>query len=354
MSSALFAAARLRVLTGLGLVFVGSCSRAATRADNRAAGAPIGLRNAHVLAYDAKRERVILFGGADDRLVSGETWSWDGRRWSRVAMTTVTATEPVPRTFAAIAHDPRQRVVFMYGGHRALFGSGQPQDTVLADFWRWDGARWSPLPAGGPGPRAEASLAYDQARDRLVLFGGYRVVGRQRVRLGDTWEWNGVAWALVDQAGGPTPRNNAAMAYDSDRRVTVLFGGSDGVASGETWEWNGIAWHRSEAPVVAPRYNPVMVYDPVRRRLLRFGGWTGKERAGDTWSFDGRTWTVHAVDGPAPRNHSALAFDVRRGRAVLFGGHDGTRVFGDTWEWTGERWVLVDSVSSRPRIDNGH
>jgi hypothetical protein len=39
---------------------------------------------------------------------------------------------------------------------------------------------------------------------------------------------------------------------------------------------------------------------------------------------------------------------------VLFGGHDGTRVFGDTWEWTGERWVLVDSVSSRPRIDNGH
>jgi hypothetical protein len=259
----------------------------------------------------------------------------------------------VARTFPAIAEDANRNTVFVLGGNRALFGSGQPGDTVLSDFWRWDGTTWRSLGLAGPGPRAEAAMAFDHARSRLVLFGGYRGTGTQRVRLGDTWEWDGTTWALKSTTG-PTPRNNAAMVYDSDRSVSVLFGGSDGSASGETWEWDGLAWRRSSAATVDARYNPAMVYDPVRRRVVRFGGWNGRERVGDTWLYDGRAWTRQPVEGPPARNHAGFAFDVRRGRAVLFGGHDGARVFGDTWEWLGDRWVAVDSVPSRLRIDNGH
>lgn len=335
--------------SGLGLLALSptQCAPSTSRSVSDGQDASIGVRNAHALAYDAARERLIVFGGADDRAVSGETWSWDGRHWRRLAVT-----GPLPRTFPAIASDAFGKSVFLYGGHRALFGNGREQDSVLADFWRWDGTRWSPLGADGPGARAEAALAYDEARHRLVLFGGYRGAGRDRVRLGDTWEWDGSTWSLASRTG-PTARNNAAMVYDPDRSVTVLFGGSDGSASGETWEWNGRGW-RSAAPTVEPRYNPVMTYDPVRRRILRFGGWDGKARHGDTWTFDGQAWASLGADGPAPRNHSALAFDLRRRRAVLFGGHDGARVFGDVWEWNGSQWLLADSVASQSRIENGH
>jgi hypothetical protein len=315
----------------------------ATQADGA-----VGVRNAHGLAYDARRGEVILLGGANDRSVLAGVWSWDGKAWRRLGRE-----GPLPRTFPATAADPNRKTVYVFGGHRALFGSGQPRDTVLSDFWRWDGARWSALDGTGPGPRAEASMAFDHARNRVILFGGYRGTGAQRVRLGDTWEWDGATWSLVSTTG-PTPRNNAAIVYDSDRRVAVLFGGSDGSASGETWEWNGRSWVRSGAPTVEARYNPAMVYDPVRRRTVRFGGWNGRERTGDTWLYDGHAWTRQSVGGPAPRNHAALAFDMRRGRAVLFGGHDGSRVFGDTWEWLGDRWAFIDSVPSRMRVDNGH
>jgi hypothetical protein len=308
----------------------------------------IGVRNAHVTVYDGMRREVILVAGADERQVLGSTWSWNGTHWREIA-----ADGPTPRTFAAIAADPARTRVFLFGGNRVLFGSGHPGDTVLGDFWMWNGARWVTLDASGPGSRAEAAMTFDRSRGRLVLFGGYRGGGGQRVRLGDTWEWDGKAWSLAATTG-PTPRNNAAMVYDSDRRVSVLFGGSDGSASGETWEWDGMRWSRSSAPRVDGRYNPVMVFDPVRHRVVRFGGWNGRERLGDTWTFDGLRWTREETVGPSARNHAAFAFDYARGRAVLFGGHDGSRVFGDTWEWLGDRWLMIDSVPSRQRVDNGH
>ncbi|MCH8271508.1 MAG: hypothetical protein IH985_09915 [Planctomycetes bacterium] len=53
---------------------------------------------------------------------------------------------------------------------------------------------------------------------------------------GETWEWDGTSWTLAATTG-PSPRNRHAMAYDSVRGVTVLFGGDDGAPNGETWEW---------------------------------------------------------------------------------------------------------------------
>lgn len=37
----------------------------------------------------------------------------------------------------------------------------------------------------------------------------------------------------------PSERYGHAMAYDSVRGVSVLFGGFNGGYLGETWEWNG-------------------------------------------------------------------------------------------------------------------
>jgi hypothetical protein len=44
-----------------------------------------GVRNAHGLAFDARRGRVVLFGGADASAVRDDTWEYDGRVWHNVA-----------------------------------------------------------------------------------------------------------------------------------------------------------------------------------------------------------------------------------------------------------------------------
>ena len=54
-----------------------------------------------------------------------------------------------------------------------------------------------------------------------MLFGGY-----DNSHVGETWEWDGSAWTLR-ASDGPSPRYDHAMAYDSARGVTVLFGGYD-------------------------------------------------------------------------------------------------------------------------------
>jgi hypothetical protein len=309
---------------------------------------PFGVRNAHALIYDGVRGEVILFGGADETAVRHDTWSWNGVAWRRVA-----TSGPAPRTFPAAAYDADARTAFIFGGNRVLFGTDSSRDTFLADLWGWDGQRWQQRSGVGPMPaaRAEAVMIYDQKRRRLVLFGGYRTEAGRRIQLGDTWEWDGTVWTLMSESG-PTPRNNAAMAYDPVRGVAVLFGGSDGVASGETWEWDGSRWMRI-GPPTEPRYNSVMVYDEAAHRIVRFGGWYSGRRWGDTWAFDGTRWIPLAVSGPSPRNHAAFAYDSRRHRGVLVGGHDGDHVFGDVWEWLGDRWVEVSDVRPRLRVNNG-
>ncbi|MCI0691445.1 kelch repeat-containing protein [candidate division KSB1 bacterium] len=304
------------------------------------------VRNAHAMAYDSDRAKVILFGGADDRNVLGDLWEWGGKTWHKIS-----ATGPAPRTFPCLAYDRDRRRLVLFGGNRVLFGTENDKDTFLDDVWEWDGARWRMIETARPPARAEANMVYDSARHRLVLFGGYRVVSGNKIRLGDTWEWDGKTWEQVS-ASGPSPRNGAAMTYDPIRRRVILFGGNG--PSGETWTWDGKSWSEVKPVVAEGRFNSAMAYDTLRRCVIRFGGWNGKERVGDTWTFDGTTWQRIDVAGPEARNHAAMVYDAKRQRLVLFGGHDGESVFGDTWEWDGSKWSLAAFHETRQRMNNGH
>ena len=44
-------------------------------------------RRASRAAYDPVRRRVVFFGGDDAAGMLGDTWEWDGRRWSQVGLT---------------------------------------------------------------------------------------------------------------------------------------------------------------------------------------------------------------------------------------------------------------------------
>ncbi len=266
-------------------------------------------------------------------------------------------TAPSPRDYHSMAYDSARGVIVLVGGN--LSPSGQPD----GETWEWDGCVWKkehdedPLGVDAPNPRYHASTAYDSAGGVTVLFGGYDRV----TEFDDTWAWNGGTrtWSKEDDGDppgpAPSPRYSHAMAYDGARGMTVLFGGWDGASlDGETWEWNGASWtlEHPEDPlgVDAPsaRYEHAMAYDSARGVTVLFGGWDGAYD-GETWEWDGDTWTkVHdgdpaGVTAPSPRMDHAMAYDSARGVTVLFGGFNDV-FLGDTWEWDGTTWTRRDTT----------
>jgi hypothetical protein len=86
-------------------------------------------RSSASIAYDSSRQRVVLFGGYDGASANnylGDTWEWDGNSWTQRMPTT----SPPPRSEHALAYDAvRQRLV-LFGG---LGGSG----IYFADTWEF-------------------------------------------------------------------------------------------------------------------------------------------------------------------------------------------------------------------------
>lgn len=207
---------------------------------------------------------------------------------------------------------------------------------------------WTNVTPPSPTARFRHSMAYDSNRGRTVLFGG-----TNGSDLGDTWEWDGVAWTLFP-AAGPSPRSEFAMAFDSARGKVVLHGGYDGVTSlGDTWEWDGTSWTQrtNSGPPLAGH---AMAFDSVSGRVVLFGGYYSFGETyieyGNTWEWDGTAWTQVAITGPSARYWHSMAYDSSRDRIVLFGGHDlSSANHGDTWEWDGALWTQRASNGPSPR-----
>lgn len=196
--------------------------------------------------------------------------------------------------------------------------------------------------------RSQHAIAYDSARGVTVLFGG----GAPHAPRNDTWEWDGTLWRLR-ATDGPSPRNAFALAYDSARGVTVLYGGWDGARNYEdTWEWDGRAWALRATTGPGKRSGHALSYDAARGVTVLFGG----ARDAETWEWNGTLWRLGAVSGPVPRGHHSMAYDSLRGVTVLFGGsfHDGKQwnFYKDTWEWDGDAWTF--RTDSGPSARRGH
>src|SRR5688572_32439752 len=137
-----------------------------------------------------------------------------------------------------------------------------------------------------PGARTRHALAFDGARGRAVLFGGWQTgIGN----LGDTWEWDGVAWIRRTPANAPPARAGHAMAFDPARGVTVLFGGGAVGLLDDTWEWDGDDWrHVVVANPPPPLEQPALAWHGGGHPgILMHGGRTAFGPIGDTWRFDG-------------------------------------------------------------------
>lgn len=239
---------------------------------------------------------------------------------------------------------PRQRATMAYDsarGRTVLFGGLSTVGGVrfFNDTWEWDGTNWTQMADSGPAARCESAMAFDAERKQTVLFSG-------NIKTPDTWGWDGLNWTQLADSGPPA-RDQSAMAYDAQRKQILIF---SGIASPDTWGWNGTDWTQLAETGPAGRYLHAMAYDSQRDRTVLFGGQSFATGAylGDTWEWDGATWTQVSEFGPPACVGAALAF---KGDSVaLFGGASVTQDLGITWTWDGKHWTLRQDFGPQPRI----
>jgi hypothetical protein len=165
-----------------------------------------------VIAYDSARSQIVYVVGYSSA-GWGQTWLWDGSSWSPTA-----ATAPLT-IYPAIAFDAQRGNLVLFGG-----GAPFPSSSVLNQTWTWDGETWTQRqPATSPPGRSAGSITYDPISKHVVLFGGNQAYPFNS--LNDSWFWDGNTWTQDVTTVSPPPRGVAAIAYDQARQNVVLFGG---------------------------------------------------------------------------------------------------------------------------------
>ncbi|MBX3376256.1 MAG: hypothetical protein KF678_04550 [Phycisphaeraceae bacterium] len=255
---------------------------------------------------------------------------------------TVPGDPPIRQNHMGVFDSFRSKII-VFGGFLGGFGS-------YGDTWSWNGTSWSLISETGPIARSVHAMAYDAARDRIVLFGG-----NAGGALGDTWEWDGESWTEVFPATSPPARFNHAMAYDSVRNVVVLTGGFGAVRYDDTWEFNGTTWTQRTGGFTnfTGRNGHAMEFDPSRNKMVIFGGFiTGNIRVGDTWEMGPSGWTQVATTGPSGRQYTGgLTYNPDTQLIYLFGGQIGPASgdrMNDLWSWNGTAWSLVHPGTPAP------
>jgi hypothetical protein len=283
------------------------------------------------MVYDEARHQTLLFGGigsegsasSADR---GSLWIWDGHTWTKAS-----AAGPSSRHDASLSYDASRQRVVLHGGRSGLF----PNEILLTDTWEWNGSAWTRVADSGPSARVHQHTAYDRARSRTVLYGGFSITSQQELR--DIWEWNGTAW--TQSPVSVTTGTAAGVAYDEKGAATYLL--TRQTATSYFMDaWNGTSLTRKTSTV------PDCVFQPVSLGTtgnLLSTAYCDAAAAMQTWRFDGTAWTRLTGTQPSgPRINFTMSYDRDRDRVVLFGGESLQGApFADTWEWDGTNWAKV-------------
>ena len=233
------------------------------------------------------------------------------------------AVRPTGRVNPSMAYDQARGVVLLFGGHTG--STGNP-DRLLNDTWQYDGTNWTELhPATTPPPRELAAMAYDPIRERVVLIGGVIFAPGT---TGDTWEWDGNDWTQFGSYN-PSLMGGGGACYDPSLGGVLFSHGTTNMV------WNGASWRYLSVPNPNSATRIKMVYNAVlggpiacllpQRVTMRFNlatGWTG-------------IWTPL----PSAGYDVSMACDAVSGRMVL-AGDSGHLSVGPTWISEGGGWFL--------------
>ncbi|MFW9953644.1 MAG: kelch repeat-containing protein, partial [Candidatus Thorarchaeota archaeon] len=248
-------------------------------------------------------------------------------------------TEPLSVSDAAFVYDSESDRAILYGGWHSTANAvpAYYNETWSFDF---DTNSWENLNLSiNPGLRSGHSSAYDSDADMMLIYGGALSQdpdGSGFQYMDDTWgfDYNSNMWTNLSPSINPGVRYGAAMAFDSESNVIILFGGINypalfGHHIQQTWVYhfdtnNWTNMDPDQQPV--GRHKQGMVYDSESDRIIMFGGFVSSaedQMSDETWTYDynSNTWTeIVPTTSPAGRFGCSMAYDSQNDRTILYGG----------------------------------
>jgi cysteine-rich repeat protein len=178
-------------------------------------------RASHGMVFDDRRGKTVLFGGElepIDRIpvFDDETWEFDGD-WNKIA----TVSAPSKRSGHAMAYDAKRNVIVLFGGST----TGDNREA-LDDTWEFNStaSTWTEIvaTAAKPTPRIGAAMTFDYKRGVVVLFGGETKNGLSK----ESWEFDGEQWRQQVPLNAPIRSKSPLMTYDTTTNTPLLRAGS--------------------------------------------------------------------------------------------------------------------------------
>lgn len=317
------------------------------------------------MAYDAARGVALLFGGVGTGSeLLGDTWAWDGREWRELRPP---GPLPLPRSGHVMVFDERRGRVVMFGGGRIDLVN----PPIRNDVWEWDGTRWlerADFGADVPERRIFSSAVYDANEEKVVLFGGCARIGSGRVcadALGDTWRYDGASWEQVVTATNPPPAVRPTMVFDPESGEAIMLPdvarGGPGGAAQPTWRFDGQDWSPGADAPFEWRTAPAATTRTTRGDVVFSGGCLGGNLSFACFgpvSHSEETWRL--ADGTWQRVVTSTVWPAQPTRAATVPGDDRTLVLspeenGDygVYAWDGASWSPADTLAgSRPVARN--
>lgn len=199
---------------------------------------------------------------------------------------------PAPRADATTVYDPGSNRMILFGGSTAgcTFSPSVNDTWILTGANGTGAASWNPLTTSGgpPGGRRGHSAIYNRTTNRMVIYSG-DPVGCAVSRYTDVWvltHANGLGgtptWMQLSPTG-PTPpgRSEFAYAYDEANNRMIVYGGF-GPAGNLTDTWvlehadgsTGVPNWVQLSPPSPPSFSSLgtAVYDPGSNRMILAGG----------------------------------------------------------------------------------
>jgi N-acetylneuraminic acid mutarotase len=298
------------------------------------------------LAYDAESDRFIMFGGQSghynqETSFNDETWAYDvtTNKWTQMKP----ASAPGKRSDYGLAYNAKSDRVILFGG---MTYNIDPLNWGFDDTWAYDynTNTWIEM-AKGPSGYVGIRLAYDSESDRIILFGGWHMKSGRF--FNETWVFDFTAnsWTEMKPKASPPGRNYQAMTYDSKADRVLVWGGMDEKSekpvdeSMWAYDFNTNTWTEmkpGDEMLPAGRDYPQLVYNTKADRTILYGGTHG---GSETWAYDynTNTWTNLAPAGN-PLGLLATGFDYSptADRVILFGGATGLNPYkfsDETWSY---------------------
>lgn len=216
------------------------------------------------MTFDPADGSVLLFGGEYflpmNASVYNDTWAFRDGNWSRIH----TAVAPFPRAGAAMTFDPDLDRVVLFGGEWFT--------RTFSDTWTYSAGNWTNVTTSvgaSPPPRGMGALADDPVDHELVLYGGLEEVTSggyySYYGLGDTWVLANGTWKEVSSSSTPPPIVGAALAFlpsNGSGRMVMTGGGY--------FDWYGDLIYGYNATWFFPDA-PLRAYIGVTHRILDIG-----------------------------------------------------------------------------------